>query len=290
MYDCRIRTDMRPLIAFACFVIAGWNVFGQPPPQTDFRALVAKVLKDRRLDLAKVCPADDVVAMRVFRDYGAIFVSKGTSLPGKCVFDSEAEVKAFQSLAEPYELTVGGVNVTLQRAAMHAFEDARAEAAKSRLSITPRGGSAASTRSYLKTVELWNSRFFPALRHWTSKGKITRDEAAAAIKAPISEQVGNVLEWEAKGLWFSKDLRKSILYSVAVPGASQHVFMLALDVQQFADARVRRILAKHGWFQTVKSDLPHFTYLGVSEDELTSLGLRREVISGQVFWIPDMKE
>ena len=65
---------------------------------------------------------------------------------------------------------------------------------------------------------------------------------------------------------------------------------LALDVQQFADARVRRILAKHGWFQTVKSDLPHFTYLGVSEDELPSLGLRREVISGQAFWIPDIKE
>jgi hypothetical protein len=199
-------------------------------------------------------------------------------------------VKAFQSLAEPYELTVGRVNVTLQRAAMHAFEDARAEAAKMRLSITPRGGSAASTRSYAKTVELWNSRFSPALRYWTAKGKITRDEADASIKAPIREQVAMVLAWEAKGFWFSKDLRKSILYSVAVPGASQHVFMLALDVSQFADARVRRILAKHGWFQTVKSDLPHFTYLGVSEGDLPTLGLKREVISGQTFWIPDMKE
>lgn len=290
MYDCAIRTNMRPLIAFGCFAIAACNIFGQSPSKTDFRALVERVLKDRRLDLAKVCPETDAVATRVFREYGAIFVSKGTSLPGKCVFESETEVKAFQSLAEPYEMTVGGVNVTLQRSAMHAFEDARAEAAKQRISITPRGGAAASARSYAKTVELWNSRFAPALRYWSAKGKIARDEAAAALRAPIREQVALVLAWEGKGIWFSKDLRKSILYSVAVPGASQHVFMLALDVAQFSDARVRRILAKHGWFQTVKSDLPHFTFLGVSEDELPSLGLRREVISGQTFWIPDMKE
>jgi hypothetical protein len=290
VYDCRIRTNMRPLIALGCFAIAACSIFGQSPSQTDFRAVVERLLIARKLDLARVCPANDVVATRVFRDYGAIFVSKGTSLPGKCVFESETEVKVFQSLAEPYEMTVAGVNITLQRAAMYAFEDAVAEAAKSRLSITPRGGSAASTRSYGKTAELWNSRFEPALRHWTSKGKITRNEADAAIRAPIREQVENVLAWEAKGLWFSKDLQKSILYSVAVPGASQHIFMLALDVQQFADARVRRILAKHGWFQTVKSDLPHFTFLGVSEDELPSLGLRREVISGQTFWIPDIKE
>lgn len=241
----------------------------------------------RKLDLAKVCPANDIVAARVFRDYGAVFVSKGTSLPGKCVFDSETEVQAFQSLAYPYELKVSGVNITLQRSAMHALEAARAEAQKSRLSITPRGASAASTRSYTKTVELWNSRFLPALRYWTAKGKITRDEANTAMRAPIREQVAMVLAWEAKGFWFSKDLQKSILYSVAVPGASQHIFMLALDVEQFANVRVRTILARHGWFQTVKSDLPHFTYLGVNEDDLPSLGLKREVISGQTFWIPD---
>lgn len=271
-------------IFFACVLFATNTIHSQ----AGFREIVEKHLKTRRLDLAKVCPANDAVATRVFSDYGAIFVSKRTSLPGRCVFDSEDEVRAFQSLAHPYELKVGGVSVTLQRAAMHAFEAARAEAAKSRLSITPRGGATASTRSYAKTVELWDSRFTPALRHWTAKGKITRDEADAAIKASIREQVAMVLAWEDKGFWFSKDLQKSILYSVAVPGASQHIFMLALDVEQFADARVRHILAKHGWFQTVKSDLPHFTYLGLKEDDLPSLGLKREVISGQTFWIPDI--
>jgi len=64
--------------------------------------------------------------------------------------------------------------------------------------------------------------------------------------------------------------------------------MLAFDVSQFGNARVRRILARHGWFQTVKSDLPHFTYLGVEEKDLPALGLRRVETGGQVFWIPNI--
>lgn len=275
------------LIVLVTLSIAASNTVAQPG-NGDFRAVVEKILRKRKLDLAKVCPEDDVVATRVFRDYGAIFVSRGTSLPGKCVFSSEAEVQAFQSLAFPYELKIGGVSVTLQRAAMHALEKARADASKLRLSITPRGGATASTRNYSKTVELWRSRFDPALLHWSSKGKISRDEVSTAKSASIKDQVEMVFAWEEKGLWFSKDLQKSILYSVAVPGASQHNFMLALDIEQFSDERVRRILAKHGWFQTVKSDLPHFTYLGVSEEDLPPMGLRREVVSGQTFWIPDM--
>jgi hypothetical protein len=64
--------------------------------------------------------------------------------------------------------------------------------------------------------------------------------------------------------------------------------MLALDIEQFANKDVRAILARHGWFQTVKSDLPHFTYLGVEELQLPSLGLQAVFVSGQKFWIPKM--
>lgn len=63
--------------------------------------------------------------------------------------------------------------------------------------------------------------------------------------------------------------------------------MLALDVKEFENAKVRVILAKHGWFQTVVSDLPHFTYLGVKESELASLGLKEVNNGGRTFWIPE---
>lgn len=265
------------------------GTFGQQGT-LDFRSVVERKLRDKKLDLSRVCPSDDFVAERVFRDYGAIFVSKGTAIPNKCVFVSEAEVAAFQTGVLRNTIEVGDTKVTLQKAALDALVAAREEAARSKLAITPRGGSTASMRSYQTTLDLWRSRFEPGLNHWTRKGKIGASDATAARRAATREQVEKVLEWEKSGLWFSKDLSKSILYSVAVPGASQHIFMLALDVEQFADARVRKILAKHGWFQTVKSDLPHFTYLGVSEDDLPRLGLKRELSSGQTFWIPDIKE
>ena len=106
----------------------------------------------------------------------------------------------------------------------------------------------------------------------------------------MREQVAAVLELEGRGLFFSKDFSKSVLRSVAAPGASQHLAMLAFDASEFADARSRAALARHGWFQTVLSDLPHFTYLGLGERDLPARGLRRVESGGQTFWIPNMAD
>jgi hypothetical protein len=50
--------------------------------------------------------------------------------------------------------------------------------------------------------------------------------------------------------------------------------MLAFDVNEFENPRIREIMGKHGWFQTVLSDLPHFTFLGLKEKDLPKKGLR----------------
>ncbi|MBC7796153.1 MAG: hypothetical protein H7Z37_04680 [Pyrinomonadaceae bacterium] len=62
--------------------------------------------------------------------------------------------------------------------------------------------------------------------------------------------------------------------------------MLAFDLNENGNADLRRILAKHGWFQTVIGDLPHFTFLGASENELPNLGLRKITSEGREFWLP----
>jgi len=280
-------------ILFSILILIVGSAAAQPVAGVgpNFRDYVEKMLREKYgADLLEICPVDsDPVAARVFSDYGSIFVSKGDGrLPRSCILDNESQVRDFQAGMNQAVETIGGVEVTLQRSAMAALQDARREASKRGLSITPRGGAAASTRSYAKTVELWNSRFYPALKHWVGQGRIKAADADAARKAPVNKQVELVLDWEAKGIYFSKDLQKSILYSVAVPGASQHVFMLALDVEQFANGQVREILARHGWFQTVKSDLPHFTYLGHQEKDLDSLGLTSVAVSGHKFWIPNL--
>jgi hypothetical protein len=68
--------------------------------------------------------------------------------------------------------------------------------------------------------------------------------------------------------------------------------MLAFDVAEYQDTEVESALEQHGWFRTVVSDLPHFTYLGHREDELAGQGLKRVVREyGETeyhFWIPDL--
>lgn len=248
------------------------------------------------IKLENVCPVNDsLAANRVFAEYGAIFVAQeDVKLPGRCIFESEESVAGFQQSADPVTEVFGRVSVTLQKPAMEALLRARDSAAKIGLTITPRGDRAAS-RSFGDTLDLWNSRFYPALDYWVGRGKISRQEAQAVKSRPLNERITKVLEWEKKGFYFSKDFRKTILQSVAVPGASQHIFMLALDVQQYGNSRVRRILAENGWFQTVKSDLPHFTYLGIKEpnvskreEKLKKLGLKPVTVGGQEFWVPNL--
>ena len=241
------------------------------------------------INLQNTCALDDPVARRVLEDYGAMFIATDQVMPPPvCMFASEADVSKFQNEAKFKAAVIGGTKIELQPAAMDALLAARKEANERGLDITPRGGTAAARRSYKDTLRLWDSRFLPALTHWQGQGRLTREQADRLRKLPLKDQVREVLELEKRGIFFSQDLSKSILYSVAAPGTSQHISMLALDVSQFGNARVRGILARHGWFQTVKSDLPHFTFLGLDEKELPARGLRTVKIGAQIFWIPDV--
>lgn len=255
-----------------------------------FYTALESALKDRGMRLEEVCDRNDSVGRRILEDYGAVFVADSRILPPPvCIFKSEADVVDFQTKAQFKAAVIGGARIELQPSAMDALQAARAEAEREGLNITPRGGTEAARRSYQDTVRLWNTRFLPALSYWMKRGRLTKEEVARLKSLPLTDQVREVLELERSGIYFSKDFSKSILYSIAAPGTSQHIMMLALDVEQFMDARVRAILARHGWFQTVKSDLPHFTYLGLNETELPARGLRQVKSGSQLFWIPNVQ-
>jgi hypothetical protein len=161
---------------------------------------------------------------------------------------------------------------------------------KESLDITPRDGAEAARRNYEDSVRLWNTRFEPALDYWLSQQRLTAEQVERLKGLPLGQQVAEVLELEKGGIYFSKDLSKSILYSIAAPGTSQHIAMLAFDVNEFENPRIREILADHGWFQTVLSDLPHFTFLGLKEKDLPKRGLKSVEVNGQLFWIPNVPE
>jgi len=260
--------------------------FTEPVP---FYEALRKALKKRKINIEELCPSSDPVSKRILEEYGAVFVAdKKVKPPPVCVFTNEEQVTKFQDDAGFKAEFIGYDQVELQPQALKRLLKAREEAQKEGLDITPRDGAEAGRRNYDDSLRLWKSRFEPALDYWLGQGRLTAEQVSRLRSLPLSQQVAEVLELEQTGIYFSKDLSKSILYSIAAPGASQHIAMLAFDVNEFENPRVREIMAKHGWFQTVLSDLPHFTFLGLKEKDLPKRGLRSVEVNGQVFWIPNV--
>jgi len=229
----------------------------------------------------------DALSLRLLEEYGSIFVARGVVSPLVVIFPDQDAVARWQSSLGTEQAEFDGIPVRLQTAALRALMKAREEALQAHLAISPRGTDAAQ-RSYDETLALWRSRVNPGLRHWVDKGRLSAADAEEIRRLPAREQAVKILELENRGLYFSKDFSKSILSSVAPPGGSQHLSLLAFDVKENDNPVVRSILEHHGWFQTVTSDLPHFTYLGIVKQLLPSLGLKMVRRGERGFWIPDI--
>jgi hypothetical protein len=236
----------------------------------------------------QVPPESDVVGTRLLAFYGAVFVARGGAVPPPVLaFADEDAVTKWQVSLTTDKTNIKGSTVELQSVALSAFVAARTEAQAAKLDITPRGTDPAK-RNYLETIKWWESRVEPGLNHWVAAGRLPVKESRRIKDLSLAEQVPEILRLEERGLFFGGSFSRTILSSVAPPGASQHISMLATDINEYDSATVRAILAKHGWYQTVLLDTPHFTFLGVSEAELPSLGLRKVNLAGQDYWIPDL--
>ena len=256
-----------------------------------FYEALKRALKNRKTTIENICPQSDSVARRMLEDYGAMFLAdKKVTPPPVCVFTNKEQVARWQEKTGFATQTLAEVEIELQPKAMKALLRASAEAQQEGLDITPRDGAEAARRNFEDSLRLWDTRFLPALDYWFAQGKLTADQVTHLKGSARHQQVADVLELEKQGIFFSKDFSKSILYSIAAPGTSQHIAMLAFDVNEFDNPRVREILAEHGWFQTVFSDLPHFTFLGRKEKELLKLGLKNVAVNGQTFWIPNVSD
>lgn len=229
------------------------------------------------------------IEKKLFAEYGALFVAAGGAIvPDAVIFKDENEVGKWHRSVETAIENIGGFTMELQATAMKHLQRAIAEAETLNLTITPRGADAAR-RSYGDTEQLWASRVNPALDFWVEAEKLDAAKADAIRRLTPFEQIPEIFKLEKAGMFCSKDLSKSIVYSVAPPGASQHLAMLAFDVAEFNDKNVRALLAKHLWYQTVASDLPHFTFLGIAESDLPGVGLKKIIdAENRVFWLPNI--
>jgi len=283
-------------VAMLAFLAASWALERTLPgtaPAPETHASDLNDMSDGRyfdhLPKNFLMPTDEVGKL-ILREYGSLYVAReGVVPPRTTVFQNEEEVDKFQSSVSIAPGLLAGTRLELQKAAMTALMEAVAEAREQGLNIGPRGTDSARRR-YQQTVDLWASRVIPGMKHWVAAGKVTQKEANRVLALSAFEQVPEILALEKKGIYFAKTLDKSIIYSVAPPGTSQHLSMLALDVAEFDNPAIRKIMEDNFWYQTVTSDLPHFTFLGAKEEDLPKLGLKGVQNSGRTFWIPDINE
>lgn len=252
-----------------------------------------KLPTDSPADTARfstVCPTEKSITLRhVLREYGAVFAAgPSVTIPERCMFRSAEEVSKFQVKLKSRSNVIRGTPIELQEAAMTAMSDAIAEANSKGLRITPLDGSIAGKRSFADTVRIWNSRFLPALTHYVWTGGIPMTEAEAVRWCEFEKQAEKVLEWESRGYFFGTGRRGPIFASTAPPGTSQHLSLLAFDVVEYGNPEIRKLLNKHGWFQTVVDDGPHFTFLGLPESELPNRGLKAVSRGGHTYWVPNL--
>lgn len=254
-----------------------------------FSIVLNSILTKRGLKKESVCDEKDAVSYRVLREYGSIFiVHEKVSSPPVCLFTNHEEVENFQNSIKISAEILEGFYIELQSAALESLLAARNEALSKNLKITPRNGEEAAQRNYADTLRLWKSRFEPACKYWKNRGKLSAEQIEYLKTLPIKEQVKETLRLEKQGVYFSTNFNYSILQSVAAPGTSQHLSLLAFDVTEYENAEVRRILAKHGWYRTIRNDVPHFTYLGHEENELKNYGLRKIVTKDGEFWLANL--
>ena len=231
------------------------------------------------------------VEKRLFAEYGGVFATTATPPPA-IIFDSATQVEVFQSSLSLGQALFGDHEIQLQAVALAALTEAASEMADRAGSITARAADAGG-RSYRDTVSLWTRNVTRGLDYWEGLERISRGRADSIRKLTPADQVAAILDLEeTEQLFFGTFFDKSILYSVAAPGASQHLSMLAFDVAEYQDREIDEVLGRHGWHRTVANDLPHFTYLGRDRDSLPGLGLQLiertygERVYG--FWTPDI--
>lgn len=231
------------------------------------------------------------VQSRLLREYGAVFLTKATP-PTALIFADSEQVESFQSSLSVASGVMGEYTIELQQVAIEALIAAQKEIEKQGGTLSARAADS-GRRSYEDTVKLWTRNVTRGLERWQAEGRISNQQADTIIKLSAVEQVAVILDLEdTEQLYFGTFFDKSILYSVAAPGASQHLSLLAFDVAEFENDMVEKVLGDFGWHRTVVSDFPHFTYLGYVKEELPSLGLRQASwpYKGRDywFWIPDL--
>lgn len=183
----------------------------------------------------------------LLRAYGAPFVNLEPTikLPTKVKFSNHQETEKFQATLTKGKFR-GTRNCYLQKSAADALNKARAQAM---FGLKSGNGRSDCIRDFATTDRFWRKYTNSQTLDLVKRGKETR-----------------------------------ILGIVAPPGASQHLWGLAIDLK-VTNQRQIDALNQNGWYRTVKYDVPHWSYVGYPPETLLRLGFQKQVIRGTTYWL-----
>jgi len=195
----------------------------------------------------KVMPEPGTFEYTLLRSYGAAFINPAddVKLPPKLLFTNKEDTQEFQSQLT-LEKVVGTNNCYLQKSAAEALNKAKLQ---ENIPLKSGYGASDCTRSFATNLRFWHKYANNKTLEKVKQGKET-----------------------------------AILGVVAPPGTSQHLWGLAIDLG-VNNPKQRKILNQNGWFQTVVKDVPHWTYLGVTTEDLPKLGFKNQVVQGITYWL-----
>ncbi|MBF2064367.1 MAG: D-alanyl-D-alanine carboxypeptidase family protein [Calothrix sp. C42_A2020_038] len=183
----------------------------------------------------------------ILRQYGAPFINfdSAIKLPQTVFFPNSQETRNYQASLVMGKVNSGN-NCFLQKVAADAFN-----IADKQIDIPLKSGYGSSdcTRTYETNLRFWR--------------KYTNNKTLERVKQGRETAILNV---------------------VAPPGTSQHLWGLAIDLRVSKPAQ-RKALNQNGWFQTVETDVPHWTYLGVPEEKLPEFGFNKKIVRGITYWL-----
>ena len=194
-----------------------------------------------------IIPQPDTYEYILLRAYGAPFVNLNPAikLPEKVAFSNHQETQKFQDTITK-GIVKGTRNCYLQKPAADALNKAYFQA---KFRLKSGYGNSDCIRNFATTEKFWKKYTNSRTLDLVKQGKETR-----------------------------------ILGTVAPPGASQHLWGLAIDLKVTNKKQVKA-LNQNGWYRTVEHDVPHWTYVGYPPETLLRLGFQKKVIGKTTYWV-----
>ena len=216
-------------------------------------AVPNRVLTDKERFIAAlmnqfpIIPQPDTYEYILLRAYGAPFVNLNPAikLPEKVAFSNHQETQKFQDTITK-GIVKGTRNCYLQKPAADALNKAYFQA---KFRLKSGYGNSDCIRNFATTEKFWKKYTNSRTLDLVKQGKETR-----------------------------------ILGTVAPPGASQHLWGLAIDLKVTNKKQITA-LNQNGWYRTVEHDVPHWSYVGYPPETLLRLGFRKKVISRITYWV-----